>query len=176
MARQIDLLLQDLSWKLRAELDEALNGRYVSEVGPVLRMVNSALITLRTDARRLADEKVALQYEIHRLTEELDDERMRHAACGVVALSNTPETAAKARDMLPKYRSASVKEVERAVDAEMKYREDHKRLEWVLPALRILAGSKDGLDRHRAIMLALANTTKGLTDRDMIDAVRKNGV
>jgi hypothetical protein len=52
---------------------------------------------------------------------ELEHERMRLAACGVVALSNTPESAARAREMLPEYRSASCDDVARAVDREMQY-------------------------------------------------------
>ena len=53
---------------------------------------------------------------------ELERERLRLAACGVVALANTPETAAKARDMHADYRSASCDDVARAVDREMQYR------------------------------------------------------
>jgi hypothetical protein len=60
-----------------------------------------------------------LRAENGRLVQELDDERMRHAACGVVAQANTPQSALNARDMLSKYRSASVMAVESAVDREM---------------------------------------------------------
>lgn len=49
--------------------------------------------------------------------------RMRLVACGVVAMSNTPDSAAKAREMLPEYRSASCDGVARAVDREMGLRE-----------------------------------------------------
>ena len=54
---------------------------------------------------------------------ELEVERLRLAACGVVALANTRDSANKARSMDPQYRSASLGDVERAVDAEMDYRE-----------------------------------------------------
>lgn len=54
---------------------------------------------------------------------ELEVERMRLAACGVVAMSNTPESAAKAREMLPEYRSGSLDDVIRAVDSEMDLRD-----------------------------------------------------
>lgn len=56
------------------------------------------------------------------LRSELETERIRLAACGVVALSNTPESAAKARDMLPEYRSASCDDVARMVDEQMHLR------------------------------------------------------
>lgn len=57
------------------------------------------------------------------LRQQLETERMRLAACGVVALSNTPESAAKARDMFPDYRSASCDDVARAVDREIELRQ-----------------------------------------------------
>ena len=53
---------------------------------------------------------------VETLTRELDRERMRLVACGIVALSDTPESAAKARDMHPDYRSASCDDVARRVD------------------------------------------------------------
>lgn len=48
--------------------------------------------------------------------------QMQLAACGVVALANTPESAARARDMHPDYMSASCSDVMRAVDREMHQR------------------------------------------------------
>lgn len=47
---------------------------------------------------------------------ELERERMRLVACGVVAMADTPESAAKARDMHQDYRSASCDAVARRVD------------------------------------------------------------
>lgn len=58
------------------------------------------------------------------LRSELETERIRLAACGVVALSNTPESAAKARNMLPEFRSASCDDVARMVDEQMQLRAD----------------------------------------------------
>jgi hypothetical protein len=64
--------------------------------------------------------------------EELYDEverlRMQLAACGVVAMANTRETAAKQRDMHPDYMSASCQDVIRAVDREMALREERDQL------------------------------------------------
>jgi hypothetical protein len=72
--------------------------------------------------------------EIERLRSELDDERMRHAACGFVAMSNTRESAADQRKMLPKYFSASVQSVADAVDREMALRDEVERLRSALEA------------------------------------------
>lgn len=60
--------------------------------------------------------------EIDKLRADLDRERMRLAACGVVAMANTPESAKTARDMLPEYRSASCDDVARMVDKQMELR------------------------------------------------------
>ena len=56
------------------------------------------------------------------LEAELERERLRLAACGVVAMADTPEAAAKARDMPLDYHSASLDEVIRQVDALMELR------------------------------------------------------
>lgn len=56
------------------------------------------------------------------LEDELETERIRLAACGVVAMSDTPESAAKQRQMLPKYWSASCGDVVRRVDECMELR------------------------------------------------------
>ena len=60
--------------------------------------------------------------ELKRDSAELERERMRLAACGVVALANTPDSSAKARDMPHDYRSASCDDVARMVDLQMQYR------------------------------------------------------
>lgn len=57
------------------------------------------------------------------LESELERERIRLAACGVVALSNTRESAANSRQMHDDYRSASCDDVANAVDKQMEYRE-----------------------------------------------------
>jgi hypothetical protein len=62
------------------------------------------------------------------LKSELEDERIRLAACGVVALANTQESAKEQRKMLDKYKSASLQDVISAVDREMKYREELEAL------------------------------------------------
>jgi len=54
--------------------------------------------------------------EVVLLQKELETERMRLAAVGVVACADTPESAASARQMHPDYRSAALGDVERRVD------------------------------------------------------------
>lgn len=71
---------------------------------------------------------------------EAENERLRLqlAACGVVAMANTPETAAKARDMHPDYKSASCDDVARAVDREMALRAELATARKEADALRAL--------------------------------------
>lgn len=64
-----------------------------------------------------------LRARVAELEAQIETERMRLAACGVVALANTRKSAAKAREMLPEYRSASLEDVIRAVDSEMLLRD-----------------------------------------------------
>lgn len=60
-----------------------------------------------------------VEARVAELESALERERMRLVACGVIAMANTPESAAKARDMHPDYWSESAADVARAVDAEM---------------------------------------------------------
>jgi hypothetical protein len=82
------------------------------------------------------DRATDFEAEVARLADELERERMRLAACGVVALSNTPESAAKQRDMHPVYMSASCHDVMGAVDREMQHRAEVARLQEIATALR----------------------------------------
>ncbi len=66
--------------------------------------------------------------EIERVRAELEDERMRHAACGVIAGANTEQSAKQQRQMAPKYWSASVQAVADAVDREMRLRAERDAL------------------------------------------------
>ena len=79
------------------------------------------------------------------LENELERERMRLAACGVVAMANTPATAAKARQMHPDYWSASCGDVARAVDEEMKLRKSERLLRAALTGiLESTCGNQSG--------------------------------
>ena len=73
---------------------------------------------LRVEKRRNAE-----------LEDSLETERCRLAACGVVANANTRETTAAQRVMHEDYKSASLLDVIRAVDTEIKQRESIAELE-----------------------------------------------
>jgi len=94
-----------------------------------LRQENARLRAANIDC---VDHFDALKADYGLRTKELETERIRLAACGVVALSNTAESAVKASEMHPDYRSASLGDVERAVDAEMTLREENERLRKLL--------------------------------------------
>ena len=66
--------------------------------------------------------------EIDKLQKDLERERMRLVACEVVALGNTPESAAKAREMRQEFCSTACDAVASAVDREMRYRESLEKI------------------------------------------------
>jgi hypothetical protein len=72
-------------------------------------------------------EITSIKDELAATRAELDRERIRLAACGVVALANTPESAARAREMHDEYRSASCDDAARAVDEQMRLRAELAR-------------------------------------------------
>ena len=81
----------------------------------------------------------AFQRQTARIAEleaELERERVRVAACGVVAMANTRDSAREARQVLPEYRSALLCDVERAVDREMAERERREAAEGILRNIR----------------------------------------
>lgn len=82
----------------------------------------NALPELMERVRSAEKSERAADQEVERLRAELERLRMQLAACGVVAMANTPESAVKARDMHPEYRSASCDDVARVVDSEMELR------------------------------------------------------
>ena len=77
---------------------------------------------------------VAVERERDELRAELETERMRLAACGVVALANTPDSAKQAREMRPEYWPASCGDVARMVDENTKLRAKIQALEKQEPA------------------------------------------
>lgn len=95
------------------------------------------MYSLQNDSEKLENRRQLelrrLQGEILHLEKSLEIERMRLAACGVVADANTPESAKKAREMKSEYLSASLESVCNAVDQEIKYREalTHIREEFI---------------------------------------------
>jgi len=79
-------------------------------------------------AASFRDQIASLEAERDQLRAELETERMRLAACGVIATSNTPESAVANRVMLPEFWSASAQDVASAVDREMALRAEVERL------------------------------------------------
>jgi len=76
---------------------------------------------------------LSVEAELATAREELETERIRLAACGVVAMADTKESRIKAREILPEYRSASLGDVERRVDECIELKEQRDRLAELLP-------------------------------------------
>ena len=74
----------------------------------------------------------ALRARVATLEAELETERMRLDACGVVANANTASSAGEQRKMHPDYWSASCGDVVKAVDREMALRARVAKLEVAL--------------------------------------------
>lgn len=74
------------------------------------------------DGETLWDAAQRVLSERDSLRAELETERMRLVACSVIALANTPESAASARDMHPDYQSPYCDDVARAIDREIALR------------------------------------------------------
>lgn len=98
----------------------------------------------RNDAR---EERDAALVECERL-------QMQLAACGVVALANTIESASEARQMHPDYMSASCSDVAGAVDREIALRTERDQ-----QARRI--GELEGLLLRVQVSLSLDDTEWG---------------
>lgn len=97
---------------LRAEL---------SDYKKALQIANESADDQMWQKRQAETERDALRAELER-------ERMRLAACGVVANANTTDSAVAARDMHPDYWSASCGDVSRAVDREIALRAEVEQL------------------------------------------------
>lgn len=79
-----------------------------------------------------------LRAEVERLNQSLENERMRLAACGVAAMQNTNESRSERIDKTNPYWSASYRDVCRAVDSEIEYRETVARQAKQLELAKIL--------------------------------------
>jgi len=106
--------------------------------------------------RELGQQVAKAQNERDEARAELETERLRLAACGVVAMANTPESAARARDILPVHFSASLQDVMRAVDREMDLRAEVERLRALQAACIAWRGAREipVPDGHRAALHA----------------------
>ena len=97
-----------------------------------IEAIGASIHQAELEKRRIA----ALEAELSSVKRELETERIRLAACGVVAMADTPESAARARDMLPEYESASCGDVARRVDECIQLRADLARVTAERDALR----------------------------------------
>ena len=88
----------------------------------IMREAADEVDRLRHDIERHVEIACELATECERLRAELETERMRLVACSVIALANTPESAASARDMHPDYQSPYCDDVARAIDREIALR------------------------------------------------------
>lgn len=79
-----------------------------------------SVLTANTDNQ----DSWVLKSEYDKVVQELENERMRLVACGVVAMADTRESAVDARNMLPEYNSASCQDVARKVDELLDLREE----------------------------------------------------
>lgn len=109
--------------------------RLIAEVRRVRAMIARA-----PEAYERIQRLEAAEAQNAELRAERERERMRLAACGVVALANTPEAAAKERNMHPDYWSGSCQSVADAVDREMALRAKCDELARQLAAMREAIG------------------------------------
>lgn len=107
------------------------------------------------------EEMESLRADLAAKTAELERERMRLAACGVVAMANTKESAAEARKMHPDYMSASCSDVMKAVDREMQHREDlaatRQRCERLEALLKVAKCPDDHCNNEGTTWIAMLN-------------------
>ncbi len=102
-----------------------LEGKMRADVGDwIIKGVKGEHYPCKPDVFELTYEpaRTQLPSQVDEVVEVVERLQMQLVACGVVALANTPESAARARDMHPDYMSASCSDVMRAVDREMHQR------------------------------------------------------
>jgi hypothetical protein len=105
-------------------------------------------------------EKNPYLLRIQKLEDDLEIERSRLAACGVVALADTDDSKVKAREMLTIYRSASLSDVERRVDECIELRKQRDTLADALAEVRAW-GYRSTKERLRCFINKALAATKG---------------
>ncbi|HLV16000.1 MAG TPA: hypothetical protein VKY70_00865 [Pseudomonas sp.] len=167
-------------FKKASVLKDANVGYYSSCEPPEAKHQPDAFEIARHSKRlveQLREELSAATAERDQLRAEAERLRMQLAACGVVALANTPESAAKARDMHPDYMSASCQDVMRVVDREMALRaevealrKDAERYRWLRKGESDDVAVVRGLGAMDYGMSAVAYTHSEEIDGDDLDA------
>jgi hypothetical protein len=100
--------------------------------------------------------------QIAELRKELERERLRLAICGVVAIADTPQTAAWTRDIRPEFRSASLEDVIKTVDqlmacrAELAAASETIRLDTIREVATFLGGHEGLEDAAHTLLHAFA--------------------
>ena len=117
-----------------------------------------------------------LEQELDALRAELETERMRLAACGVVALANTPDSAKQTREMRPEYWSASCGDVARMVDENIKLRARIEVMERQEPVGEVVhngesAGLYDILEQG-ALVYSLPGAQPAPSVPDLLESLR----
>lgn len=84
------------------------------------------------ELRRLCSERDALRQQLAERDAQIERLQMQLAACGVVALANTPGSAGEARQMHPDYMSGSCSDVADAVDREIAMRQQRDNIAQIL--------------------------------------------
>lgn len=148
IARQLRAAKRATQWQRGLDLDYATcwedDPLHVAAADLIERQ-NAELAALRAErnsmkllAKRWQSLYLRAIEERDSLRAELERERMRLAACGVVALADTPASAARAREMHDAYRSASCDDVARRVDECMALRAERDALQQALPQFQHL--------------------------------------
>lgn len=121
---EVDQIMDEAAALLRRWPDgepaaPAHDGRVMVPKAPTVEMARDqseriAALEAKNAELRAANKRA--MFAMRDMEAALETERMRLVACGVVALADTPESAASARQMHDDYRSASLTDVIRRVD------------------------------------------------------------
>ena len=146
--------------EIRATLQKEFDARTAAAVAAVTQPLADRIVELEAmlgarhalavaELERAAGVVSALEAERDALRAELERERMRLVACSVVSKANTPESAARERQMHADYRSPACDDVATAVDREMAlraqveaaraYAQGRIRTHWRVPDVYITA-------------------------------------
>lgn len=124
--RCCDEIQQQRIEELQRQLDE--KSVIISNLNKSFDVACAEIKELQRELDEAAQTRYDLQERLGAANDKLETERIRLAACGVVALSNTPESAEKARQMQGIYWSASCEDVARMVDKNMELQRQNAEL------------------------------------------------